>query len=240
MRLFKLRFPFSKKNSYAVSGENNIVPPPNTLFRAHKKNRLNVCGNGNTVTIGTNVTGRLSISIYGDNCSVKISSEVIGGGTSIMIGAPGAPARNVSITIGKGTTFSGPCTLRAMDDESKITIGADVMFSEGIHVWASDTHSILDAAGTLQNRGGEVIIGDHTWIGMDAKIGKNVKIGEGSIIGWNSVVCAAGKALGGSYPPRVLLAGNPAQIRKTDVIWSRRSPNLYLNSANRKEHACDN
>lgn len=218
MLLFKLRFPFFKKGSYFVSGENNVVPPPNAFLRAHKKNRLNVCGNGNTVTLGNNVSGKLVVSIYGDNCSVKISDDVIGGGTSIMIGAPGAPARNVLITIGEGTTFSGPCTLRAMDDDSRIIIGEDVMFSAGIHVWASDTHSILDAAGTLQNRGREVIIGNHTWIGMDAKIGKNVKIGEGSIVGWNSVVCAAGKALGGSYPPRVLLAGNPAQIRKTDVI----------------------
>jgi acetyltransferase-like isoleucine patch superfamily enzyme len=57
---------------------------------------------------------------------------------------------------------------------------------------------------------------------MDVKIGKNTEIGEGSVIGWGSVIPS------GKFSPRSLLAGNPASVKKQDVIWSRERPNHFL------------
>lgn len=222
MLFFSKKFPFIKKVKYHVSGEGNRCPTPSEIRETHRKSSLIVCGKHNEIVFGKNVTGKLMIEIYGNGCRLELGENVMGGG-HIAIGSPDCPAQNVAIRIGAGTTFSGPCTLRAMDDESKIIIGEDVMFSGGIQVWASDTHALLNESGTLMNRGGEIIIGAHSWIGMDVKIGKNVKIGEGSVIGWNSVVCGNPEG----YPPRSLLAGSPASVRKSDVRWSRRPPNFY-------------
>lgn len=115
------------------------------------------------------------------------------------------------------------CTIRVMENGSHILIGKDVMCSERIHIWATDSHAILDEFGTLKNSGREIVIGDHVWIGMDSKIGKNTKIGSGSIVDWGSIVAR------GDYPENSLLAGNPASIKKRGVVWTRERPNQLLN-----------
>jgi acetyltransferase-like isoleucine patch superfamily enzyme len=56
---------------------------------------------------------------------------------------------------------------------------------------------------------GEIIIGDDVWIGANAIILKDVKIGDGSIVAAGAVVTK------GSYPPKSILAGNPAKVVKT-------------------------
>lgn len=56
---------------------------------------------------------------------------------------------------------------------------------------------------------GEAIeIGDDVWVGANSTILKGAKIGNGCIIATGSVV------LGGVYPDRSLIAGNPARVIK--------------------------
>jgi acetyltransferase-like isoleucine patch superfamily enzyme len=49
-------------------------------------------------------------------------------------------------------------------------------------------------------------IGDDVWLGAGAIILKGVTLGDGCVVASGSVVTS------GSYPPRSLLAGNPAKI----------------------------
>jgi acetyltransferase-like isoleucine patch superfamily enzyme len=54
-----------------------------------------------------------------------------------------------------------------------------------------------------------ITIGDDVWIGAGVTILKGARIGDGSIVAAGAVVTR------GEYPPRSVLAGNPARVVKT-------------------------
>ena len=56
---------------------------------------------------------------------------------------------------------------------------------------------------------GEIVIGNDVWIGAGCIILKGAKVGSGSIVAAGSVVTK------GDYPPKSILAGNPARIVKS-------------------------
>jgi len=53
--------------------------------------------------------------------------------------------------------------------------------------------------------GGEVVIGDHAWIGYRALVLPGVTIGEGGVV-------AAGAVVTKDVPPYAIVAGNPARV----------------------------
>jgi maltose O-acetyltransferase len=55
--------------------------------------------------------------------------------------------------------------------------------------------------------GGDIIIGDDVWIGMDCTILGGVSIGNGSVV-------AAGSVVTKSIPDNVLVGGVPAKVIK--------------------------
>jgi maltose O-acetyltransferase len=75
-----------------------------------------------------------------------------------------------------------------MLDSATITIGDDVMFGPGVHIYTVDHPRDAQA----RREGGciakPVTIGDGDWIGGGAKILPGVTIGENAIIGANAVV----------------------------------------------------
>jgi len=56
--------------------------------------------------------------------------------------------------------------------------------------------------------GEPIVIGDDVWVGANVTILKGVAIGSGSIVATGSVVTR------GEYPPRSIIAGNPARVVK--------------------------
>lgn len=116
------------------------------------------------------------------------------------------------VCIGKNTLICGDSKLSCIEG-SKITIGKDCMFSDGIEVRTGDSHSILSKEGKRINASKSVVIGEHVWIGQGVTILKGVSIAKNSILGTKAVVTKSFDEEG------VVLAGNPAKIVKENINW---------------------
>jgi galactoside O-acetyltransferase len=90
-----------------------------------------------------------------------------------------------------------------------IFIGDDVLIGHNVLIVDSDFHPVaIDKTyDPLNIKTARVIIHNNVFIGSEVKILKGVKIGENTVIGCGSVVTK-------SFPPNVIIAGNPAKIVK--------------------------
>ena len=116
------------------------------------------------------------------------------------------------VLIGNGTTINGAefWITEGMD----ITIGEDCMFAKNIELRVGDNHAIFQGSKRL-NKGGSISIGNHVWIGANAKIMKGVAIPSGSVIGNASLVT---KPL---EEENAIYAGTPAKLIKCNICWYR-------------------
>lgn len=101
-------------------------------------------------------------------------------------------------------------------DKSSIVIESGCLFSNSIDISTTDWHYIYDDSGNLLNPEKDVFIGKHVWIGRKVTICKGVTVQENSIIGSCSVVTKA------FSEGNVIIAGNPAEIKKRGVHWGKR------------------
>lgn len=133
---------------------------------------------------------------------------------------------NATVEIGDFTVYSG-CTIgiapRAhfkvdnayINCDSKIrcykeiTIGSGTVISENVIIRDNDDHQILSSNHTPTQ---PIHIGNHVWVGMGAIILKGVTVGDGSII-------AAGSVVINDVPPHTMVAGVPATVKKSNVVW---------------------
>ena len=88
-----------------------------------------------------------------------------------------------------------------------ITIGKSCAISWDVTIIDSDYYSIDGIEQTSR-----IEIGNHVWIGMNAKILKGVKIGDGAVI-------AAGSVVTKDVPSKAMVGGVPAKIIKENVNW---------------------
>ena len=201
-----------------------------------KKTRLRVYKNGlnNKVDIpGENIKAR--VDIYGNNNIVYIGESVRGGNLRIHIRGnnnkihimPSSELQSVNINIGNHMEISNSeifideaaCIVNieilVEQHHCKLHVGKKCLMSKDIlfrlgeipHlVFDSETHEYVDTPHDL-------IIGDHVWIGAGATILKKTKIGNNCIVAARAVVT---KEMPGD---NVLIAGNPAKIRRKNVYW---------------------
>ena len=206
-----------------VEGKNNIYDKNKILKNGIS---LKIIGNNNEIKLnfssikGTNKI--LRINIYGDNNKVEIGENlVIHGYLFIDMAYPPFKTDNSIIKIGDNFGL-GNMEIMLLENNSKCNIGNNCMFSEGILMRLSDTHSVLDLDGNLLNYGGNVEIGNHVWCGREVRILKNVSIGDDSIIGASSIVAKR------FDEKNIVVAGNPAKIIKKGINWTGLSPDVYL------------
>lgn len=107
-----------------------------------------------------------------------------------------------NIAIGDRTFVNYDCVLL---DCNRITIGSDVQFAPGVHVYTA-THPI-DAK---ERRSGveyalPVTIEDGVWLGGGAIVCPGVTIGENTVVGAGSVVVQ-------DLPANVVAVGNPCRV----------------------------
>lgn len=97
---------------------------------------------------------------------------------------------------------------------SDTVIGSDVMMGPYVFI-ISAAHSTADPHVAMRLQGVEesrpVIIHDDVWIGARVILLPGVTIGSHSIVGAGSVVTK-------SFPPYSVIAGNPAQLKKSRMI----------------------
>jgi acetyltransferase-like isoleucine patch superfamily enzyme len=136
-----------------------------------------------------------------------------------------------SVSIGANTFIGGGTRLISIDS---IEIGNDVMVAWDVTIYDHDGHSLiweerrndvrnayrqltsnpkanLKDWSTVARKG--IRVGDRCWIGFGSVILKGVALGDGVVVGARSVVTK-------SFPPNVVIAGNPARVIK-DVGLSR-------------------
>jgi len=92
---------------------------------------------------------------------------------------------------------------------NKIVIGNNVCISEKVVIRDSNNHVILRDDFQMT---APIIIGNNVWIGLGATILSGVTIGDGAVI-------AAGAVVTKDVPPKTLVAGIPAQVKRTNVEW---------------------
>ena len=95
-----------------------------------------------------------------------------------------------------------------------IEIGESCLISDGVEMWTTDYHQVIDiATGKRVNHDANIRIGDNCWIGRNVTINKGVAIAPNNIVGNGSLVT---KSFGES---NTVIAGNPAQVRKNGITW---------------------
>jgi acetyltransferase-like isoleucine patch superfamily enzyme len=110
------------------------------------------------------------------------------------------------IHLGNNVYIAYGCVLLAIGD---ITLGDEVMLAPYVVISAAN-HT--RRAGSYRFGDSEILpieIGVGSWVGAHVTIMPGASIGRGSLVASNAAV------LRGVYPPDALLAGVPAQVKKT-------------------------
>jgi len=101
----------------------------------------------------------------------------------------------------------------SITEDTSLSIATGALFAEGVKIFTSDHHSIIDLdTGQQINFPGDVTIKDDVWIASDVTVLKGTTIEKGSVIGARSVVI-------GSIPAMELWGGHPARCLKQRVSW---------------------
>lgn len=110
---------------------------------------------------------------------------------------------------------SGARTCLFVRGATSIEIGRCSLIAHSVDISTTDFHSVFDSNGTIMNADQDVEIGEHVWIG------KRVTINKGSVIPNDSVVGASCVVTKSFSTPNVVIAGNPATVRKQNICWSK-------------------
>ncbi|APV41531.1 hypothetical protein PFAS1_20005 [Pseudomonas frederiksbergensis] len=195
-------FTFGPRRVHKIKG--NYIYNYSNIDSASTK--LKFRGENNVVVVADGAEIKNSIFDF------RASNAVIYIGTSflrayILLG------HGVSISIGKGSTFTNTCNITAAEGHD-ICIGEDCMIAEEVYITNTDGHPVFDKSGHRINSGKSIYIGDHVWIGRGAEILKGVKVHSGSIVGAKTVVTK-------DIPSNSVSVGNPNRILRNDVSFGR-------------------
>jgi len=179
------------------------------------------------LSLGTNVrVQRFSnLQIAGENAKIELGSH------SIIY------ERAVLEAVGEGKIKIGDCGVLGdcrISARVRVTLGSRVLVSWNVFIQDYDSHPLdpsvrgeqvkricrrffprFGDSAPLENdhvlskwtpTSSAIDIGDDVWLGAGAIILKGVTLGDGCVVASGSVVTS------GTYPPRSLLAGNPAKI----------------------------
>lgn len=172
--------------------------------------KLTVKGKNNTIIFKNSVTLiRTNISIVGDNNVFIIHDNCVLRGNFLL-------DKGAKIEIGSKTIFNFSTSAVEARDSKSITIGSNCLFSQA-RLQTSDVHSIFDLDTKKRiNPPKDIVIENNVWIAFDALICKGSYISENSVVGARALVA-------GKFPVSSVIAGNPAKVIKSNIVWDTRS-----------------
>nr|WP_316928873.1 acyltransferase [Nafulsella turpanensis] len=133
------------------------------------------------------------------------SELIINGRFKIFTGCRVEVSPHARLELGSGS-MNNSCQIACFKG---IKIGHGVAIGEGVRIWDTDGHTILN---TNHEMSKPIEIGNHVWIGINSTILKGVKIGDGAVI-------AAGSVVNKDVPPGTLVGGVPAKVIKEKIEW---------------------
>ena len=187
---------------------------------------INVDGNNNYIEILScnHKIIDLKIKIRGDNNKIVISNSSKKIENLSITSIRGG---NIDIYIDEEFGCEG-CDINMNDGYEKLHIGKDCLFASGVKIRTSDGHAVIDLeTDEVVNLPQDVVIGEHVWIGEDARILKGVNIPSHSIVGAYSVVTKFFDV----KDMYTLIAGVPAKVMKRNIDWNRRRADEMNNNA---------
>ena len=199
--------------------------------------KCNINGNNNILSIESQrMSKNFVINLYGNNNKIFIENDSSIDSLNISIGNH-YPINNATVRIGKGCWFGG-VRIVIESDGSELNIGDDCVMSTGILIRLGEyPHLIFDKiSGKYLDESVQLNIGNHTWLGESCTILKNAGIPDGSIVGTSAVVTKK------FDEENIIIAGNPATIRKRNIFWERdvskldKSSKYYASLKNYKEN----
>ena len=180
----------------------NVFSPKKAII---SKSKIRFAGKENTMSLEGCHIYNCDILIQGDSLSLVIEKGVKLFNIRLKISGSGN-----TVHIGKGSSFGGG-NIICGGKSTQITIGENCMLAEGLDLWNTDTHSIIQN-GEIFNAARSVSIGDNVWTGKDVAILKGITVGDGAVIGMRAVVTH-------DVEPRSLNAGCPSRKIKDGVSW---------------------
>lgn len=181
----------------------NVFSPKKAII---SKSKIQFTGKDGTIRLEGCHLHNCDILIRGNDNSLVIEKDVCLFNVRLKISGCGNIVR-----VGKGSRLGGGNIICA-GRSTQISIGEGCMLAEGLDVWNTDTHSIIQK-GKVINTPQSITIGNGVWTGKDVAILKGVTVGDGAIIGMRAIVTH-------DVEPRSLNAGCPAVKIKEDVSWS--------------------
>ena len=232
IRILTFFIPVSK---YRKSFRKKFLREPSKIKKIKNEvinnNRLILVSSNGVETLVSEIPG-LEVHFYGQNSTLKIhepcrfENSILKLGNNNLIEIANFtmmhPMRDYSSLIIEEDFSCIGCKCNMHDEpNTKVHIGKDCQFSFDIVLWPSDGHAILDSDGKCINKGADIYIGDHVWLGMKSTVLKGAIIPSNSVVGacslWSKAVNASADGIffGGVY------AGNPARLVKKGVTWVR-------------------
>lgn len=178
------------------------------------KNIRHFCANGNVVEID-DMSGLqdVRISSVGTNNHIRIMEGAKIKGLNVFFhGDNGRLIIEEDVYI---IAFANAPVILLIRDNTTINIKKGCLLSDSIRMYTTDYHKVYDKDTLqLQNPDGDIVLGENCWIGRNVTINKGVQIAPNNVIGNCSVVtkCYAEE--------NILIAGNPAQIKKRNIVWT--------------------
>jgi acetyltransferase-like isoleucine patch superfamily enzyme len=208
-----------------IDGDNNAITLrkgaklKNCRIQIHADREAgNFRGNRNSICIGeAGSFPNTTIFCKGSDNSLQIGAKVY----VLMNAEFFLDGYGCSIRIGDKTSIQST-VLSCSELETSIDIGEDSMISTMVVFSTGDGHPVFNVD-TLErvNLAKRIATGKHVWFAANARLMKGAQIGDNCIVGYGALINQPIKDESGGLICNALIAGTPAEIRRTGITWSR-------------------
>lgn len=213
-KLKQIKAVLSGKHKYKFDKNSNQVDISPFYSKVYVKIKKGQKDNIVKIDKGNSASGNIKLAIYGSNNKINIVNPIGISDLSIDIGNPASPISNCEITIDEGV-YIGGLKVCIEQVKSKLSIGKNTLISSNVFMRMGEVpHLIFDkTTAEYIDLPSNLSIGESVWIGEGATFMKSAKVSKGSIVGAKSVVTRK------FLEENILIAGNPADIKKRNIVW---------------------